>query len=485
MRKLWFTLALCAALLMTVPALAGKPVGGLRRRALETGGLQARSPYSVRTDRDTYEAGEPVTILAAIPEGGCYEICLGVLDGSDPDPNIADILWMPGEMTAPSCEYNLIWTPGEYVFFYDIYSRDAETGDLLPAVSDYCMFTVTETTGTNLLKQKARQAVAACRGKCDFETVINLHDWVLAHCTYDDSETYYSAESLFFLERGVCNSYSRAFDLLLRTAGIDSARVLGWAYEISNESGHAWNAALVDGEWYLYDCTWDDVSSSYYSHRYCGLPSDLMNLDNEHIVEYIPGGACSCTSMDSNYFVRTGKWRQHCGAAADEMRAQLAAGLHTVSVQTGYDYGPGMEAELYVNNRIVAAGIGATVWNDAAGQMCVGTFSVTRGSNEITGSVHAWRWSTLPESTQIIECFAFEDCKFENLWLPDACTAIEAFAFKDVCLQEIWIGANVTHIDDLAFIGCPDFIIRAPVGSYAAEWAELHSFTYTWMQGFE
>ncbi len=476
MRKLWFVLALCAALLMTSAALADKPAGGVRPRVFNPNAPTPRTEYALVPDSYTYEAGETVVLTATIPEGGYYDFSLTVLDGSYEQEYMADTLRFFYGLTEETYSFDMVWIPGSYVVFYDIYGpAEGEDEEAPLAVSSYFLFEVTECSGANELYSRVQQAAAACRGANEFETVVNIHNWVVNHCEYDYTYTYYSAESLFFLGTGVCNSYSRAFNLLTEAAGIGTRRVLGWAGVISDDTGHAWNAACIDGKWHLYDCTWDDTGNDgYFAYRYCGLPSDLMNLDDDHIVEYIPGGAVSCTSLDSNYFVRTGRWRDECGDAADEMEARLAEGKHRMTVQTGVEFGSDSDAETYILNRIAAAGISATVWTDALGIDCMGVFTVTRGSSDITGAMIGSGWLTLPEETQIIGAEAFTGCEANYVILPDACTTVGGAAFGYSLLWEIRMSENVTDIADDAFAGLPSVLIIAPAGSYAANWALDH-----------
>ncbi len=53
---------------------------------------------------------------------------------------------------------------------------------------------------------------------------------------------------------GVCDSYTKAFQMLLNYCNIENVYVNGYAGE-----AHAWNlVCLDDGQWYWYDLTWDD-----------------------------------------------------------------------------------------------------------------------------------------------------------------------------------------------------------------------------------
>ena len=54
---------------------------------------------------------------------------------------------------------------------------------------------------------------------------------------------------------GVCESYSEAFNLVAREAGIQSIMVTGTL----QGGAHEWNRVLLDGKWYTLDVTNNDV----------------------------------------------------------------------------------------------------------------------------------------------------------------------------------------------------------------------------------
>ena len=59
----------------------------------------------------------------------------------------------------------------------------------------------------------------------------------------------------------VCYGYATGMKVLLDRAGIDNAYIEGWAYNDKNQPGgeqHAWNAVVVNGQWYAIDPTWED-----------------------------------------------------------------------------------------------------------------------------------------------------------------------------------------------------------------------------------
>ena len=90
----------------------------------------------------------------------------------------------------------------------------------------------------------------------------------------------------------VCSGYARAFQYLLKKAGIMSVQVSGVGGTITDgtndEGSHGWNLVLLDGEWYETDCTWDDPNF------------ESIGLD-EDTIEYIEG-------LDDAYFASTHYW---------------------------------------------------------------------------------------------------------------------------------------------------------------------------------
>lgn len=84
----------------------------------------------------------------------------------------------------------------------------------------------------------------------------------------------------------------------------------------------------------------------------------------------------------------------------------------------------------------------------------------------------------IPAGTKRIEDEAFIGVAAATVIIPDGCESIGARAFAD-CenLIRAEIPESVTEIADDAFGGCPaGFVIAAPEGSYAAEYAATHGY---------
>ena len=469
-RALFIVLSL-SALLSVSAAMADRPVGGLVRRDSHPSRhtLRADSRFSLSLDKSSYTVEEEITVSVNIPENYCYYLYLGVFDDTYTDGE-PDYLFVREAITDPVVTYDLIYTPGQYVFYVDVY-KDNTRVYILEAP-----FTVAQSESVNKMDQIITEVVNDCQKETEFETVLSLHNWILDHCSYDKTYTYYSAESLFINGSGVCNSYSRAFHLLLQAAGIPSRRVVGWANEKTDDNGHAWNAVCIEGIWHLFDCTWDDTDDTgdgYWRYRWCGLPDDLMT---EHIVDNYVGGIVTCSSLESNYFVHTGAWQEECGLAAAQMTDQLDEGFHRFVIEPDRTFDKGNpEIETYVNNRIAAAGLSATVWTDIHDDPCQGTFTAEMSSPTITGQFIGSGLLTLPSGTETLEEEAFAGTAANYVVINDGCTKIASGAFRDSKIWEITIPQSVTDIAEDIF-SVPGVFIIAPAGSPAADWAADYGY---------
>ena len=92
----------------------------------------------------------------------------------------------------------------------------------------------------------------------DREKAKRLHNWLIYNAHYDYTFSNYNADGVLVKGFGVCDSYSRAYSLLLTRVGIENKRLTGKC----GTEGHAWNLVKIDGQWYHVDCTWDDPNDS-------------------------------------------------------------------------------------------------------------------------------------------------------------------------------------------------------------------------------
>lgn len=121
---------------------------------------------------------------------------------------------------------------------------------------------------TQINKMKAQVE----KGATDLEKAKIAHDLIIRKVHYDhnyntgSSATPYhqSAYSVFCDSYTVCAGYTKAFELLMNSVGIDTIGVTShWvtgldAYGREITEGHAWNTVCLNDSWYNVDLTWDD-----------------------------------------------------------------------------------------------------------------------------------------------------------------------------------------------------------------------------------
>ena len=138
--------------------------------------------------------------------------------------------------------------------------------------------------------------------KTDIEKEIIIHDRISNDVTYykeeDIPRKYHTAEGTLLEGIGVCDSFSKAYQLVLNKVGIESIIVLGDL----NDSPHAWNMVKIGDNWYHVDIT---SSHSIYdeagiiNHAYFNLTTEaekaFVTLDDESIIP-------QTYSNDYNYY---------------------------------------------------------------------------------------------------------------------------------------------------------------------------------------
>ena len=151
-------------------------------------------------------------------------------------------------------------------------------------------------------EEKAVWIADQCRAKGitdPWKIALWLHDWLIYNANYDYTYSRYTADGVLLHGTGVCDSYARAYNLLLQQFGIESKRLT------SDEMNHAWNLVKIDGQWCHIDVTWDDPNEGgYENHSYFGLTDERMGQD--HDWDRTDSGYPACTSDINYYPVRMG-----------------------------------------------------------------------------------------------------------------------------------------------------------------------------------
>lgn len=109
--------------------------------------------------------------------------------------------------------------------------------------------------------------------KDPLEKVRAAYSWVTTHITYNTEKAFVINNSLdpravidvaFQRRAGVCENFASIFTDVCQKMGFLSVVISG--YGIQNSMGdrisHSWSAVFIDGDWYLFDPTWDAGRSS-------------------------------------------------------------------------------------------------------------------------------------------------------------------------------------------------------------------------------
>ena len=197
---------------------------------------------------------------------------------------------------------------------------------------------------TAQLGQKVAEVVQACiqsGASTDYEKALWLHDYLTSHAYYDYTYTEYGPDGVLLKGYGVCDSYSKAYQMLLNEFGIPNHRQEGKA----NGGNHAWNVVYLGGKWCQIDQTWDDPGhndvpvSGNETHNYFGLTDSLMGVDHDYSITY------PCDSLANMYYVRNGlpavytQFIDNGGMGTQPgLFAQAAQGLETISYNVSGGY---------------------------------------------------------------------------------------------------------------------------------------------------
>ena len=322
----------------------------------------------------------------------------------------------------------------------------------------------------------------------DYETALWLHDWLTHNARYDYSYTYYSADGVLVRGIGVCDSYCKAYQLLLNAAGID-------AYSIATDN-HAWTVARLDGKYYHIDPTWDDPGSSegpvsgHETHLYFGLPDAIMAFDHPFTPVEV------CDSYENNYYIHTGEvsqWIDEPGGILDDgtlyiaettLSEDIPGGLYAsllrydVPVPDYYATGTGSfsRGKEHIVYGLCAYALSQREWHLGDRPMALDV-SYDNATRNLVCSVRLdGTQLKLPGGLFAVESEAFAgDGGFMAVTLPEGMATIGERAFADC--ENLWsvtVPDSVTEIDDSAFENSPHVNFVCSADSAAATFASAN-----------
>lgn len=122
------------------------------------------------------------------------------------------------------------------------------------------------------------------RHKSDYNRALALHDYLVQNCQYKielhGKDTANATTHLLLAHKGVCDSYTRAYGLLLSMAGIQNIFVAGTS---QNGQNHCWNLVNLENRWVHVDCTYSDPTPDEPGrilHSHFALPDKLIERDH-------------------------------------------------------------------------------------------------------------------------------------------------------------------------------------------------------------
>jgi len=187
-----------------------------------------------------------------------------------------------------------------------------------------------------------------------YEKEFALHDYLATYVKYEHADKSYhkahSAVGALLHGRAVCEGYSTAFKLLCDAVGISCIILFGTAKTSNNVENHAWNIVKLSGKCYHVDVTWDvcDMTEFAVSHNCFNLTDDDISQDHVWDKKLLP----KCTSLDDNYYVRSGCYF----TSSDELRTFFIRGLkngqRVFSVKINHKFRDDSRVKALINDSI-------------------------------------------------------------------------------------------------------------------------------------
>ena len=336
----------------------------------------------------------------------------------------------------------------------------------------------------------ASDIVSQCRAEGitgDYETALWLHDWLTYNADYDQTYGHYHADGVLCGGFGVCDSYAKAYYLLLKEAGIGVDRI--------NNIDHAWNAVELGGEWYYVDCTWDDNGYGMEHHQYCFVPEEILSVDHPFAYD----SEYDCSSYRYNYYMQDGEAQAWADSLAANISEALQDGSYSFSVPFPRSYT--FENKVIGSSRLKAGAVLA----DKLSTILAGERQYVYGQ---PGETIPLRFAEIPGQYDGTGRFLFAgqlDCEadFPSLSLPAGVKTVEAEAFRgDTSLRYVIVPEGTTTIGSGAFADCsglwmvlvpgsvtsiaadafdkdnPHLTLCVPPDSYAKQYATDHLFQF-------
>jgi hypothetical protein len=146
-----------------------------------------------------------------------------------------------------------------------------------------------------------------------YEKELLLHDELVLTASYlknasggNPGDDMYSPYGVLINRAGCCESYAKAFNILLTVSGFENALIYGAADGVP----HVWNLVELDGGYYHVDATWDDLrggTSAYELSAGARTSYFYFNVTDEMISggrTWDRGEYPVCSNDEYNFYVR-------------------------------------------------------------------------------------------------------------------------------------------------------------------------------------
>ncbi len=399
---------------------------------------------------------------------GSYEYQI-YLSGLFPDESADTITYNKGNVKDNRLSYRLL-SNGDYTLH--VWLTDTVNQTQKYARFNYSFYSQNQTS----VSEKVAALVAECRAagcKTDYETALWLHDWLIHNADYDDPQTIYGPDGVLLGGKGVCDSYSKAFCLLLTEAGIPVMRVQG--------GNHSWNAICLDGDWYYIDVTWDDpTGGGYENHIYFCVPEDILTMD--HTIE---SAHPECVSCAYNYYAQSGDGSRWADDLAPTVQSGLQAGdaAYSFPMPGSYSaewwrYSDRSKTAVAVADKVALMLAQAKTYTFGGEVVPLVLFKPLMGESIAYAMINFEGKSfEMPADLTIIEENAFRDNRSVVLvTIPEGVSEIGSGAFAGCSgLWVVQIPASVTKIGDNAFdSGNRHLTLAVEKGSAADQYAKAN-----------
>lgn len=399
---------------------------------------------------------------------GATRFCVYVLDAD------WDTCYYSGWSSATQFRYRFV-VAGNYTLYIQA-SGGNDTG------WNTLQVTVADDDRHPTLEEKISQLASQClRAGCrtDFDKALWMHDWLVNNASYDRTNCYYSADGVLVRGVGVCDSYRKAYQMLLEAVGVECTYATG--------GNHAWNQVKLDGKWYNVDVTWDDPISGSNpartgkeNHVYFALPDELLEYD--HTFATRPH---ACTAYDENYYLQTGNVQLW----TESLESQIIAKLQQQRVYFSIDvprwyrlengsYGGGEEFIVY---NLAGYALGRQTFGMDGSRIRVSTRYLAQGDTTMQVMVSfSDATLSLPAALGAVpdEMFAGNTAAKAAL-VPEGVTSIGTGAFNGCTgLMRADISDSVTSIGRDAFRNCPELLIVCGENTAAHAYARANNIAY-------